>query len=118
MNNSHEPLKQAMKLHQSQRHGEAESICREVLSREPSNLDALKMMSAVVGEQNRLDEAINNYSRAVQLRPTDTGFVLLGHALESAGRRSEALAAYENALKLSPDLPEAQHAVDALSETR
>jgi cytochrome c-type biogenesis protein CcmH/NrfG len=49
------------------------------------------------------------------LRPTDMGFLLLGHALESAGRRPEALAAYQAALKLSPDIAEAQHAVDALS---
>jgi len=49
------------------------------------------------------------------LRPTDTGFLLLGRALERTGRRSEALAAYQTALKLSPEMPEAQHAVDALS---
>jgi cytochrome c-type biogenesis protein CcmH/NrfG len=49
------------------------------------------------------------------LRPTDTGFLLLGHALESAGRRPEALAAFQAALKLSPGLPDAQRAVDALS---
>ncbi len=68
--------------------------------------------------QNRLDEAIKNYSRAVELRPTDTGFLLLGRALERAGRPAEALAAYQAALKLSPDMPEAQHAVDALSGKR
>ena len=54
-------------------------------------------------KQNKLDEAISDYSRSVELRPTDRGFVFLGHALENAGRRPEALAVYQQALKLSPD---------------
>ena len=81
----------------------------------PNQFNAYLGLGQLLEKQNRLDEAINNYSRSVELRPTDTGFLLLGHAFESAGRRSEALAAYQAALKLSPALPEAQHAVDALS---
>jgi len=65
--------------------------------------------------QNKLAEAIESYSRAVELRPTDRGFVFLGRALEKSGRRAEALAAYQQALKISPDMAEAQHAVDALA---
>jgi Flp pilus assembly protein TadD len=72
-------------------------------------------LGELLEKQSRLDDAISNYSKAVGLRPTDTGFLLLGRALERTGRRSEALAAYQGALKLSPDMPEAQHAVDALS---
>ncbi len=72
-------------------------------------------LGQLLEKQNKLDEAINNYSRSVELRPTDKGFVLLGHALESAGRRAAALAAYQEALKLSPDMAEAQHAVDTLA---
>jgi len=66
-------------------------------------------------KQNKLADAITNYSRAVELRPTDRGFLFLGHALESAGRRAEAMAAYQQALKISPDMTEAQHAVDGLA---
>jgi protein O-mannosyl-transferase len=69
-------------------------------------------------KQSNLDEAINSYSRSVELRPTDEGFLLLGHALQSAGRRTEALAAYQSALKLSPDMAEAQHAVETLTGKR
>jgi Flp pilus assembly protein TadD len=72
-------------------------------------------LGQLLEKQNKLDEAINNYSRSVELRPTDKGFVLLGHALESAGRRAAALAAYQEALRLSPDMAEAQHAVDTLA---
>jgi Flp pilus assembly protein TadD len=84
----------------------------------PNQSNAYLGVGQLLEKQNRMDEAISNYSRAIELRPTDAGFLLLGHALESVGRRSEALAAYDNALQLSPDMPEAQHAVEALSGKR
>jgi len=90
----------------------------QALRLNPNQSNAYLGLGQLLEKQNRVDEAITNYSRAVELRPTDTGFLLLGHALESTGRRSEALAAYESALQLSPDMPEAQHAVDALSGRR
>jgi protein O-mannosyl-transferase len=84
----------------------------------PNQSNAYLGVGQLLEKQNRMDEAISNYSRAIELRPTDAGFLPLVHALESVGRRSEALAAYENALQLSPDMPEAQHAVEALSGKR
>ncbi len=81
----------------------------------PNQSNAYLGLGQLLEKQDRLDDAIHNYSKSVELRPTDMGFLLLGHALESAGRRPEALAAYQTALKLSPEMPEAQHAVDALS---
>ena len=87
----------------------------QALQLNPNQSNAYLGLGELLEKQNRLDDAISNYSKSVELRPTDTGFLLLGHALESAGRRPEALAAYQAALKLSPDMPEAQHAVDALS---
>jgi Flp pilus assembly protein TadD len=87
----------------------------QALQLNPNQYNAYLGLGELLEKQSRLDEAISNYSKAVELRPTDTGFLLLGRALERTGRRSEALAAYQAALKLSPEMPEAQHAVDALS---
>lgn len=87
----------------------------QALQLNPNQYNAYLGLGELLEKQSRLDDAISNYSKAVELRPTDTGFLLLGRALERTGRRSEALAAYHAALKLSPDMPEAQHAVDALS---
>jgi protein O-mannosyl-transferase len=81
----------------------------------PNQFNAYLGLGQLAEKRSQLDDAIYNYSKSVELRPTDTGFVFLGRALESAGRRQEALAAYETALKLSPQSPEAQSAVDALS---
>ena len=84
------------------------------LSLNPVQSNAYLGLGQLSEKQNKLDEAISDYSRSLDLRPTAGGFLILGHALESAGRRAEALAAYQQALKLSPDMAEAQHAVDAL----
>ena len=75
----------------------------QALRLNPNQSNAYLGLGQLLEKQNQLDEAIRNYSKAVELRPTDTGFMLLGHALESAGRRPEALAAYQAALKLSPE---------------
>ncbi len=87
----------------------------QALRQNPNQSSAYLGLGQLLEKQNQLDAAIQNYSKAVELRPTDTGFLLLGHALERAGRRPEALAAYQAALKLSPENPEAQHAVDTLA---
>jgi Flp pilus assembly protein TadD len=66
-------------------------------------------------EQGKPDEAIRDFSQAVELQPTAEGYVHLGSALRQDNRPSNALAAYRQALKLSPHLTEAQRAADALS---
>jgi Flp pilus assembly protein TadD len=87
----------------------------QALRLNPNQFNAYLGLGELLEKRNQLDDAIRNYSKSVELRPTDAGFLLLGHALETAGRRPEALVAYQAALKLSPELPEAQRAVDALS---
>ncbi len=87
----------------------------QALRLNPNQSNAYLGLGQLLEKQSQLDNAIQNYSKSVELRPTDEGFMLLGHALESAGRRPEALAAYQAALKLSPKMPEAQRAVEALS---
>jgi protein O-mannosyl-transferase len=69
-------------------------------------------------KQGKRDEAIRDLSRAVELHPSAAGFLELGRALEQGNHRDEALAAYQEALKISPDLAEAQQALDALQGRR
>jgi Flp pilus assembly protein TadD len=95
--------------------GKARENYDQALRQNPNQSSAYLGLGQLLEKQNQLDDAIRNYSKAVELNPTDTGFLLLGRALERVGRRAEALAAYQAALKLSPENPEAQHAVDALS---
>jgi cytochrome c-type biogenesis protein CcmH/NrfG len=51
----------------------------------------------------------------VQPQATAEGYLDLGRTLARANRRTEALAAYGQALKISPDLSEAQQGAAALS---
>jgi Tfp pilus assembly protein PilF len=64
--------------------------------------------------QGKLADAIRDFSQAVELRPTAEGYLRLGQALAEAHRRQEALAALDQALKISPESTEAQQAMAAL----
>lgn len=82
----------------------------------PGQFNAYFGLGRLQERQGNLSAAISNYYHAVALYPTDQGYLQLGRALERADRRPEALAAYREALKLNPDLKEAQEAVIALSK--
>ena len=79
-----------------------------------NQFNAFLGLGVLLEKQGKLDDAIFNYSRAVEIAPNAPGYALLGHALQLAGRREEAVAAYRAALAISPDLKEAGDAVKAL----
>jgi protein O-mannosyl-transferase len=67
-------------------------------------------------EQKRgdLKQAVADYGRAASFEPTDVEYLLLGQALEKAGRLEEAKAADDQAQQLSPDLPQAEQSAKQL----
>jgi Tfp pilus assembly protein PilF len=73
-------------------------------------------LGRLLEQQGKLSAAITNYNHSLQLHPTDQGYLRLGHSLEMAHLRPEALAAYREALKINPDSTEARLAMDALSK--
>lgn len=59
------------------------------------------------------------FSRAIKLRPSDLGYLLLARALERSGRIDEARAAFAQAQRVTPNLQQAEQVVDsALSPQR
>jgi len=72
---------------------------------------ALGIVSAQAGDPKAAAEA---YSRAVQIRPSDVGYLLLARAFDQAGQNSQAEEARSHAQRLSPDLPAAERKVDAI----
>jgi tetratricopeptide (TPR) repeat protein len=64
--------------------------------------------------ESKLQEAIRDYAISVQMEPSAQGYLGLGRTLAQTGHNAEALAAFELALKISPDLVEAQQAAAAL----
>jgi Flp pilus assembly protein TadD len=87
----------------------------EALQMNPSQASAWVGRGLLAQKQGRLDEAIADLSRGVALQPTGAHYLDLGRCLQQARRLPEAAEAYRRALKLSPNLAEAQQALDELS---
>jgi protein O-mannosyl-transferase len=71
---------------------------------DPAQFNTYMGYAFLLEKEGRLDEAISNYSRSTELARTGQGYARLGHALQLAHRPKEALAAYQEALNISPDL--------------
>jgi tetratricopeptide (TPR) repeat protein len=84
----------------------------------PNQYNAWFGLGLLAQKQGKLDEAISDLSRSVELQPTAQGYLELGRMLAQAGHVPEALDAYQQALKISPDLVQAQQAADALRQQK
>jgi tetratricopeptide (TPR) repeat protein len=80
----------------------------------PNQFNAWLGLGLLAQKQGKLDEAISDLSRSLELQPSAQGYFELGRTLALAGRVPEALDAYQQALKVSPDFIEAQQAAEAL----
>ncbi len=80
----------------------------------PHQYNAWFGLGLLAQKQGKLDEAISDLSRSVELQPTAQEYLELGRALRQTGHIPEALDAFQQALKISPDLVEAQQAAEAL----
>ncbi len=88
---------------------------QEALRLNPNQPNIWRGLGALAQKQGMLNDAIADFSRAVDLQPTGEAYLDLGRSLQQAGRNPEALDAYRQALILSPGLAEAQQAADALA---
>ena len=67
-------------------------------------------LGAALQSENRLDEAVEHYRRAIAIRADYApAYINLGAALRAKGETAEAIATYEHALALRPDYPEAHY---------
>jgi protein O-mannosyl-transferase len=86
---------------------EAASNFDSALQVDPKNAAPLIGMGIVAERNGAFEFAVDYFSRAVQIRPSDLGFYFLGTALAKSGRQEEANAAYSEAQRASPDMNEA-----------
>jgi protein O-mannosyl-transferase len=68
--------------------------------------------------EGKLPESIRAFAHSVQLQPSAQGYLELGRTLTQTGQNADALNAYELALKINPDVAEAQQAVAALQQKK
>ena len=76
---------------------------RDILARDPKNVDAAVAAGNLLYDAQRYGEAIPFYQAAFAARPTDVNVSTdLGTALWYSGRADEALAQYERSLAIDP----------------
>lgn len=95
--------------------GKAHRAYDHALRENPGQFNAYLGLGRLLEQEGKMEEAITNYSRSIELRPTGEGYLYLGRAQEKANHPHEAMAAYQEALKISPDSKEAQQAADTLA---
>jgi tetratricopeptide (TPR) repeat protein len=89
---------------------EAETLCRELVERDPVNARALHLLGVLAHQSGRNDAAVELISRAVALEAGNAEFHYnLGVALQTLGRSEEAVASYRQALGLQPHRAEAHN---------
>jgi Tetratricopeptide repeat/Glycosyltransferase family 9 (heptosyltransferase) len=98
-----DPLARAQEAFRARRLGEAEGICRDLVSRDPNNIGALGIWAAVVARQGRVEQAIALFERALSIAPAN-GMILgnLSELYRLVYRLDDALAAARRAITLTP----------------
>ncbi len=84
----------------------------------PNQFNAWLGLGLLAQKQGKLDEAVSDLTRSVELQPSAQGYFELGRALAQAGRVPQALNAYQQALQISPDFEEAQQAAVTLQQKK
>lgn len=96
----------AAKHHQEGRIEEAEQLYRQVLSNNPRNVDALRMLAMVAATAKRYDDAERLLRKAVDIAPDFlTAVVDLGRVLKEQDRFEEAIDCFKNAIAINPNNP-------------
>jgi len=85
---------------------EAEKIYRDVLTRDPKNVDALRLMSGIALHAKQFGDAEVLLERALEIAPDFYQCLLdLGQARVELDRTDDAMEAYYRAMRLKPELP-------------
>ena len=99
---------------------DAEDVCREILSQNPSEPRALRILGVVLRKHGRLDEAVQKLRASIAINDSDPlAHRDLGDTLRAAGKFEDAIGAYKKALQLQPNWPEGYGALgNALKDAR
>jgi tetratricopeptide (TPR) repeat protein len=101
-------LAEALQHFQSGRLPEAETLCRQLVEREPDNATALHLLGVLAHQAGRNADAVLLIQRAIAQEPNNPEFHYnLGVALQLLDRFDEAAASYRESLRLHPGRAEA-----------
>ncbi len=95
-------------------YGKSRASFEQSIRLNPNRANTWLGMGLLTERDSKLQEAIRDYAISVEIQPSAQGYMGLGRTLAQTGHNAAALAAFELALKISPDLTDAQQAVAAL----
>lgn len=101
-----EDLVRGLRLQRMGNLKEAERIYRDVLARDPDNVDALRLLAGVAMRAKQWGDAEVLLERALRIAPDFyQGWMDLGHARQEQDRMDAALDAFQHAIRLEPRKP-------------
>jgi tetratricopeptide (TPR) repeat protein len=101
-----EELVRGLRLQRMGNVKEAERIYREVLLRDPQNVDALRLLAGVAMRAKQWGDAEVLLEKALEKAPDFVqGWLDLGQARQEQDRTEDALEAFSHAMRLDPDKP-------------
>jgi tetratricopeptide (TPR) repeat protein len=90
--------------------GDAESVCRQILVRDPDYTQALLLLGALLAHTGRTEEAATALSKCVRLNPNDAAaHSALGAALQVLGHPEKAIKHLSKAVELQPQAAQFQY---------
>jgi protein O-GlcNAc transferase len=98
----------AFQRHQAGELQQAEVIYRQVLQKQPNNIDALYLLGVMANQIKNYDVAIKLLQKTIEINNSNPLFYInLGYAFKGLGKLDEAVACYQRALVLNPNSVEA-----------
>ncbi len=88
----------------------AKASAAGALKENPNNATAWVDSGLLAERDGDFELAAGQFSQAMKLQPTDVGYLLLGYALNRAGRLPDAQEAYAHGQRISGDFTQAQQA--------
>ena len=105
---SQDEINALINLYRSGQLIKTEQACRELLQTCPQSLIVINILGVTLQGQGRLQDAIESYDRAIQLKPDYVdAYYNRGIALKDTGQPEQAVESYEMAIRFKPDYAEA-----------
>ena len=82
---------------------DAHACCQRALALDPEHADTLHLVGLLSYHAKQYDQAVQWILRAIRQQPKTDYLTNLGTVLLDQGRREEALATFDKAVKLKPD---------------
>ena len=96
-------ISEALKLHQSGKLADAESLYAEILLEHPENTDALNLLGMLKIQTKQFKDAIFYIIKATELRPCAYYFESLGRAYSGCEDFQNAIECYKKSLQFNPN---------------